>query len=109
MASVEGMTTTSNTGSPLVAFSRARRKKKGKPADVENAADARKPGDKAEDSGNFIKGAIKRPGSLHTALGVPQGQNIPQSKIAAAANSSNLNLRRKAQFAKTLGTLTKKR
>lgn len=83
-----GMTTTSNTGSPLVTYARAARKKK---------------------SGNFIKGAIKHPGSLHRALGVPQDQTIPQSKIAAAANSDNPDLRRKAQFARTLGKLSKKK
>jgi hypothetical protein len=41
-----------------------------------------------------------RVGSLHRALGVPQGQKIPASKIAAAAKSSNPNLRKKANFAK---------
>lgn len=46
----EGMTTTSNTGSPLVVMTKGKRKKKPKPPkDVENAADARMPGDKAED------------------------------------------------------------
>lgn len=45
--------------------------------------------------------AIKpsRVGSLHSALGVPQGQPIPASKIAAAKNSASPNLRRKATFA----------
>ena len=84
-----GMTTTSNTGSPLVTYARAARKKR--------------------KSGNFIKGAIKHPGALHRALGVPQDQTIPQSKIAAAANSDNPDLRRKAQFARTLGKLSKKK
>jgi hypothetical protein len=83
-----GMTTTTNTGSPLVSYARAARKKKPR---------------------NFIKGAIKRPGSLHRALGVPEDQTIPQSKIAAAASSDNPDLRRKAQFARTLGTLAKKK
>ncbi|HEY4451007.1 MAG TPA: hypothetical protein VGN13_05385 [Solirubrobacteraceae bacterium] len=41
-----------------------------------------------------------RAGSLHAALGVPQGQKIPPSKIAAAANSSSPALRKKAVFAK---------
>lgn len=97
---MEGMTTTSNVGSPLVQATRARRKKKG---DVENAADARKPGDAAEDKGaNFIKGAIKKPGSLHAALNVPANQRIPGSALAQAARSQNTNLKRKANFAKTL-------
>lgn len=82
---MEGMTTTANTGSPLVQGTRARRKKK------------------PESTGpNFIKGAIKKPGSLHTALGVPQGQKIPGSALAQAARSQNTNLKRKADFAKTL-------
>lgn len=38
-------------------------------------------------------------GSLHTALGVPQGQRIPAGKVAAAADSGSANLRKKAQFA----------
>lgn len=113
MGTIEGMTTTSNTGSPLVTYSRAKRAKRKAPGqDVENAADARKPGDAAEDTAdgasNFIKGAIKRPGSLHSALNVAQSQRIPASKVAAAANSSNPNLRRKAQLAKTLKAMTKK-
>jgi hypothetical protein len=86
---VDGMTTTSNTGSPLVTYARAARKKK-KPR-------------------NFIKGAIKHPGALHRALGVPQGQTIPPAKVAAAAASDNPDLRRKAQFARTLGKLSKKK
>lgn len=50
MATIEGMTTTSNTGSPLVTYSRAKRAKRKAPGqDVENAADARRPGDAAED------------------------------------------------------------
>jgi hypothetical protein len=56
--------------------------------------------------GNFIQGAIKHPGSLHRALGVPQGQSIPAGKLAEAARSSDANLRRKAQLAKTLATLS---
>lgn len=39
-------------------------------------------------------------GSLHAALGVPQGQKIPASKVAAAASSSSPALRKKALFAK---------
>jgi hypothetical protein len=49
----------------------------------------------------FIQSAIKRPGSLHTALGVPQGEKIPEGKIAAAAQKGG-NLGRKARFAQTL-------
>lgn len=38
-------------------------------------------------------------GSLHSALGVPQGQPIPASKVAAAKSSGSANLRKKATFA----------
>lgn len=56
----------------------------------------------------FIAGAIKHPGSLHTALHVPQGQRIPTSKITAAARSGSANLRKKANLALTLEGLHKK-
>jgi hypothetical protein len=38
-------------------------------------------------------------GSLHTALGTPQGKKIPTSKVVAAAHSDSPKLRKKAQFA----------
>lgn len=50
---------------------------------------------------NFIKGAIKKPGQLHKDLGVPQGQKIPASKIAAAAKSKG-KVGQRARFAQTL-------
>lgn len=51
---------------------------------------------------NWIAGAIKKPGQLHRDLGVPQGQKIPASKLAAAAKSSNPTIRKRAILAKTL-------
>lgn len=51
---------------------------------------------------NWIAGAIGKPGSLHAALGVKQGQKIPAKTIAKAANSRNKNLAKKANLAKTL-------
>ena len=51
---------------------------------------------------NWIAGAIKRPGQLHRDLGVPQGQKIPVGKLAAARNSGNPTVRRRAILAKTL-------
>jgi hypothetical protein len=51
---------------------------------------------------NWIKGAIKHPGALHSSLGVPQGQKIPASKLAKATHSSNPTTRRRANLAKTL-------
>lgn len=68
----------------------------------------RQPGDAAEDGGNFIKGAIKHPGSLHRALGIPAGQTIPRSKITAAAKAGSANLRKKARFALELEGFSKK-
>lgn len=58
--------------------------------------------DAAEYDGNWIGSAIKHPGALHRELDVPQGQKIPQGKIAAAANSSNPTLAKRARFAEEL-------
>lgn len=62
---------------------------------------------KSKGGKKFIQSAIKRPGSLHTALGVPQGQKIPPGKIAAAAQKGG-NLGQKARFAQTLAGLRRK-
>jgi hypothetical protein len=35
----------------------------------------------------FMSGAVKRPGALHRALHVPQGQKIPAAKVAKAASA----------------------
>jgi len=53
----------------------------------------------------WIQGAIKHPGALHKALGVPQGQKIPPSKMSKAAHSQNPLMRRRAALAKTLGKM----
>lgn len=55
---------------------------------------------KRKSSPSGIKIKPSRVGSLHAALGVPQGQKIPASKVNAAANSGSAALRKKAQFAK---------
>lgn len=34
---------------------------------------------------NWIAGATANKGGLHESLGIPQGENIPQKEIAAAA------------------------
>jgi len=57
---------------------------------------------------NFIKSAIKRPGALHRALGVPQGKKIPASKIKAAAGKGG-RLGREARFAQTLAKIRRNR
>jgi hypothetical protein len=56
--------------------------------------------------GNWIKGAIKKPGALHRALGVPQGEKIPAGKVAAAAKKGG-KLGRRARLAQTLSKLHK--
>lgn len=54
------------------------------------------------EGGLWISGAIKHPGSLHRALGVPQGEKIPAKKLNKAAHSDNPTLARRANLAKTL-------
>ncbi len=51
---------------------------------------------------NWIAGAIKRPGALHRALHVPEGEKIPEKKIEKAEHSSNDRIRREANLAETL-------
>jgi len=42
---------------------------------------------------------IKHPGKLHRALGIPQGQQIPLSRLQSAAHSDSQEMRSMAQFA----------
>ncbi len=58
-------------------------------------------------SKTWIKWAIKHPWALHRELGVPEGEKIPQSKLNAAASSTNPTLRRRAILAKTLSKFKK--
>jgi hypothetical protein len=60
-------------------------------------------------NGNWMSGAVKHPGALHKALGVPQGQKIPASKLAAAAHSSNPLTRKRAVLAQTFKKTAGKR
>lgn len=53
-------------------------------------------------AGNWIEGAIKRPGALHAELDIPQGQKIPPKKLTKAAHSNDPKLRRRAILAETL-------
>lgn len=41
---------------------------------------------KSAPMGHFMSKAVKHPGALHKALGVPKGEKIPPAKIAAAKN-----------------------
>ena len=55
----------------------------------------------------WIQKAIKHPGALHKALGVPEGQKISAGKLEKASNSSNPTLRRRSNLAKTLKSFHK--
>lgn len=50
---------------------------------------------------NWIAGAIKKPGSLRKALGVKAGENIPASKLGAAAKKPGM-VGKRARLAQTL-------
>jgi DNA-binding PadR family transcriptional regulator len=43
-----------------------------------------------------------RKGGLHRALGVPEGEKIPDAKLQAARNSKNEHVRKMAEFAHTM-------
>jgi len=51
---------------------------------------------------HWIAGAVEKPGALHKEMGVPEGQTIPEKKLATAANSSNPLLAKRARLAETL-------
>lgn len=50
---------------------------------------------------NWIAAATKNKGALHSALGVPQGKKIPESKLEKAAESGG-KLGKQARLAETL-------
>ena len=56
---------------------------------------------------NWIAGAVKKPGALHRALGVPEGQKISASKMAKAAKSDNPLMRKRVALARTLSKFHK--
>jgi len=58
---------------------------------------------------NWIKGAVKHPGALHSDLGVPQGKRIPAKKLSKALHSGNPTLRRRAQFAENMKKIAEHR
>ena len=59
-------------------------------------------------SEKWIQGAIKRPGALHRALGIPEGEKIGQKRIMKAENSDNPRVAREARLAETLSHLHKR-
>jgi len=56
----------------------------------------------------WIQSAIKKPGALHKALGVPEGKKIPAKKLAKAAHSKSPTMRKRVALAKTLSKMRKK-
>lgn len=52
-------------------------------------------------SKNWIAGATKNKGGLHRSLGVPEGEKIPDAKIAAAVKKGG-KVGKQAQLAQTL-------
>jgi hypothetical protein len=61
-----------------------------------------------EDKKKFIQKAIKKPGALHKALKVKEGEKIPESKLKKAEHSKNPLMKKRAVLAKTLKGLNKK-
>jgi len=57
---------------------------------------------------DWIAGATKNKGGLHRSLGVPEGEDIPDSKIEAAAKKKG-RVGRQARLAETLKGLRKKK
>lgn len=67
---------------------------------------------KVKMNGKWIKKAIKRPGALHRALGVPEGEKIPAKKMAEARKRAKKNpgskLAKMVNLARTLKKMRKK-
>jgi hypothetical protein len=64
-------------------------------------------GGKAMAERKWIKGAIKHKGALHKALGVPEGEKIPKSKLQAAEKKGG-KVGREARLAENLSHLSHK-
>jgi len=56
----------------------------------------------------WIQDAIKKPGALHKALGVPEGKKIPEAKLEKAEHSKSPKMRKRASLAETLKKMRKK-
>lgn len=50
---------------------------------------------------HWMAGAVRHPGALHRALGVPAGKNIPRARIEEATRSKNPRIRKMASLAET--------
>lgn len=78
-----------------VGFTQEEKYKDKKPADMLKKA-----------KGGWIKGAIKKPGSLRSSLGVKKGEKIPAGKLAKAAKAPG-KMGQRARLAQTLKKLGK--
>lgn len=56
----------------------------------------------------WIQGAVKHPGALHKQLGVPEGKNIPHSKLVSASKSTDKKEAARARLALELLSFHKK-
>jgi hypothetical protein len=55
---------------------------------------------------HWIQGAVRHPGALHKELGVPEGKNIPESKLKKAEEKGG-KMGKQAHLAETLKKLKK--
>lgn len=60
----------------------------------------------AKKKGNWIAGAIKKPGALRKALGAKKGKDIPAKKLAMAAKKGG-KMGKRARLAETLKKMKK--
>lgn len=65
---------------------------------------------KVKMGGKWIGGAIKHPGKLHRALGVPEGEKIPAKKMAEARRKAKTSpsMAKMVSLASTLKKMHKK-
>jgi hypothetical protein len=61
----------------------------------------------AEEKKNWIAGAVKNKGKLHRALGVKEGQKIPEKKLKAHEHAKG-KLGKEVRLAETLKGFKKK-
>ena len=57
--------------------------------------------------GDWIAGAVKKPGALRAALHVKKGPKIPEFKIEKAQKSKSPLMRKRANLAETLSKMKK--
>lgn len=62
-----------------------------------------------KESSKRIVGAVKHPGALHKALGVPESKKITEKKLQKAEHSKNPLTKRRAVLAETLKSFKHKK